>query len=198
MYTAKNYEHLLGTAGFSDALLKNHFTLYEGYVKNTNTLVETLRSEKHAAGTAEFNELTRRFGWEWNGMRLHELYFGNMHKGGVPMSEDGELKKVMNHLWKDVEGWKKDFVAVGGMRGIGWTVLSLDVEKNMVFNTWVNEHDGGHLAGGVPLLVMDVFEHAFMLDYGIKRADYITAFMNAIDWSVVEARLAAATKALPA
>lgn len=198
MYTAKNYEHLLGTAGFSDQLLKNHFTLYEGYVKNTNTLVETLRSEKYAPGTAEYNELTRRFGWEWNGMRLHELYFGNMKQGGVPMSEDGELKKVFNYLWKDVEGWKKDFIGVGGMRGIGWAVLTLDTEKHMVFNTWVNEHDMGHLAGGVPLLVMDVFEHAFMLDYGIKRADYITAFMNAIDWSVVEARLAAAMKTLSA
>lgn len=194
MYTAKNFEQLLGTAGFSDALLKNHFTLYEGYVKNTNTLVETLRSGKYASGTAEYNELTRRFGWEWNGMRLHELYFGNMKNGGVAMTEDGELKKIMNHLWKDVDGWKKDFVAVGGMRGIGWAVLTLDVEKKMLFNTWVNEHDAGHLAGGVPLLIMDVFEHAFMLDYGIKRADYITAFMNAIDWSVVETRLAQAMK----
>lgn len=188
MYTPKDFSGLLGTAGFSDALLKNHFTLYEGYVKNTNTLIETLRSGKHAGGTPEWNELTRRFGWEWNGMRLHELYFSNMKNGGTPLA-DGELKKVLEYVWGSVENWKKDFIAVGGMRGIGWTVLACDTEKHMVFNTWVNEHDVGHLAGATPLLVMDVFEHAFMLDYGLKRADYIAAFMSAIDWSVVEKRL---------
>ena len=189
MYTAKNFEALLGTAGFSDTLLKNHFTLYEGYVKNTNTLIETLRAGKHAAGTPEYNELTRRFGWEWNGMRLHELYFGNMIKGGAPLTVGSELEKVLTYVWGSVENWKKDFIAVGAMRGIGWAVLSYDAEKQMVFNTWINEHDGGHLAGGKPILVMDVFEHAYISDYGIKRADYIASFMNAIDWSVVENRL---------
>jgi len=85
MYTAKNYEKLFGTAGFSDVLLKNHFTLYEGYVKNTNAVVERLEAlaKDDKRGTAEYAELKRRFGWEWDGMRLHELYFGNMKKGGT-------------------------------------------------------------------------------------------------------------------
>jgi len=189
MYTAKDFTSLLGTEGFSDQLLKNHFTLYEGYVKNTNTLTEKLRSGAHLPGSPEYNELTRRFGWEWNGMRLHELYFGNMKNGGGALRDDGELSKVFAYLWKSFDGWKKDFIGVGGMRGIGWAVLAYDEEKKMLFNTWINEHDAGHLAGARPLLVMDVFEHAFMLDYGIKRADYIEAFFRAIDWSVVEARL---------
>lgn len=189
MYTAKDFTSLIGTPGFSEALLKNHFTLYEGYVKNTNMLVETLRSGKHAPGTPEFNELTRRFGWEWNGMRLHELYFGNMKNGGSALTAGGALEKQITEVWGSVENWKKDFVAVGGMRGIGWTVLVRDNDSKMLFNTWVNEHDVGHLAGTTPLLVMDVFEHAFMLDYGIKRADYIAAFMAAIDWSQAEKRL---------
>lgn len=100
-YTAENFERLLGTEGMSDALLKNHFTLYEGYVKNTNLLIETLRSGKHAPGTPEFNELTRRFGWEWNGVRLHELYFGNMVKGGVLLG-DGEMQKMVMKLLRKV------------------------------------------------------------------------------------------------
>ena len=89
MYEAKKYDTLLGAPGFSDALLKNHFTLYEGYVKNTNTLIESLRSAKYAPGTPEWNELTRRFGWEWNGMRLHELYFPQFEGGAAPAPTSG-------------------------------------------------------------------------------------------------------------
>jgi Fe-Mn family superoxide dismutase len=130
----------------------------------------------------------RRFGWEWNGVRLHELYFGNMVKGGVLLG-DGEMQKMIEATWGSVENWKKDFIGIGTMRGIGWVVLSYDKKSNALFNLWINEHDVGHLVGATPLLVMDVFEHAFMLDYGLKRADYITAFFAAIDWSVVVERM---------
>ncbi len=188
MYTPKDFKALLGTSGFSDTLLTNHFTLYEGYVKNTNTLVEKLRGGTYAPGTPEYNELTRRFGWEWNGMRLHELYFGNMKNGGQALTTGGALEKSLIATWGSVENWKKDFIGVGGMRGIGWVILASDDESGALYNVWINEHDGGHLAGATPLLVMDVFEHAYITDYGIKRADYIGAFMNAVDWSVVEAR----------
>jgi Fe-Mn family superoxide dismutase len=88
------------------------------------------------------------------------------------------------------EAWEKDFRAVGAMRGIGWTVLYYDPQGDKLLNVWINEHDVGHLAGCVPLLVMDVFEHAFMIDYGLKRADYIATFFNAIDWAIVEKRFA--------
>ncbi len=189
MYTAQNFSSLHGTPGFSETLLNNHFTLYEGYVKNTNTLIETLRSGKRAAGTPEYNELTRRFGWEWNGMRLHELYFANLKNGGQTTTAGGPLEALLTATWGSFENWKKDFMAVGGMRGIGWAILSYDAEQKALFNVWVNEHDVGNLAGAKPLLIMDVFEHAFMIDYGIKRADYIQSFMGAVDWSVVEKRL---------
>jgi Fe-Mn family superoxide dismutase len=140
------------------------------------------------AGTPEYAELHRRFGWEWNGMRLHELYFGNMSKGGVVLS-DGVLKNMIESVWGSYENWEKEFRGMGAMRGIGWIILCQDEETGALFNVWVNEHDGGHLAGTTALLVMDVFEHAFMLDYGLKRADYINAFMGAINWSVVEGRV---------
>lgn len=190
MYTPKNYEHLLGTAGFSDALLKNHFTLYEGYVKNTNSALEKLEAlaKDGKRNAQEYMEIKRRFGWEWNGMRLHELYFGNMEKGGSTLDVDSALATTIRTQWGSVDEWAKGFKATGAMRGIGWTILDKDVETGTLFNIWVNEHDVGHLAGSTPILVMDVFEHAFMLDYGIKRADYIEAFWSAIDWGVAEKR----------
>jgi superoxide dismutase, Fe-Mn family len=185
-YVAKDFSHLLGLTGFSDTLLNNHFTLYQGYVTNTNKLMEILKTKE--VGTPEFAELHRRFGWEWNGMRLHELYFGNMVKGGVSLSER-TLKKAIDGVWGSVENWQKEFVGMASMRGIGWVILCHDKKENKLFNVWVNEHDFGHLAGLTPLLVMDVFEHAFMVDYELKRADYITAFMSSIDWHAVEERI---------
>lgn len=185
-YAPQDFKHLLGMPGMSDALLTNHFTLYEGYVKNTNALLDLLATKE--PGTPENAELRRRFGWEWNGMRLHELYFGNMTKeGGILKMEDGgELAKAVQNSFGSIEAWEKDFRTAGAMRGIGWIILAKDKER--LFNIWINEHDGGHLAGATPLLVMDVFEHAFMLDYGLKRADYIEAFFKAIDWEAVEGR----------
>ena len=185
-YEAKDFSHLLGLAGFSDTLLNNHFTLYQGYVKNTNALSESLSAKE--IGTPEYSEMQRRFGWEWNGMRLHELYFGNMTKAGAELGQ-GILKEKIEKAFGSLENWKKNFTGVGAMRGIGWVILAYDKEADELFNVWINEHDVGHLSGAVPLLVMDVFEHAFMVDYGLKRADYIAAFWNAIDWSVVESRL---------
>ncbi len=190
MYQPKNFESLLGTSGFSDQLLKNHFTLYQGYVTNTNKLSDELTAlvKDGKAGTPAYAEMKRRFGWEFDGMRLHEYYFGNMKNGGIAL-KDGALKVKLEKDFGSYEAWEKDFKATGSMRGIGWAVLYWDKEADRVFNVWINEHDVGHFAGCVPVLIMDVFEHAFMLDYGTKRADYIEAFFKAIDWSVVEGRI---------
>lgn len=186
MYEVKDFSRLLGMEGMSDALLNNHFTLYQGYVKQTNALFEKFNTTE--AGSPEFAELHRRFGWEWNGMRLHELYFDNLTKGGANLNE-GTLKRKIDAAWGSVENWQKDFVGIGTMRGIGWAMLAYDENNDKLINIWINEHDTGHLAGVMPLLVMDVFEHAFMLDYGVKRADYINAFMASVDWHTVEERL---------
>ncbi len=125
MYTAKNYEHLLGVKGFSDNLLKNHFKLYEGYVTNMNklndVLVEMEKEEKW--GAPAFAELNRRLGWEFNGMRLHELYFGNLKKDTKPISENHTIHRMILKEWGSLQMWEKDFRAMGAMRGIGWVVL---------------------------------------------------------------------------
>lgn len=186
-YEPKNYDHLIGTAGFSEQLLKNHFTLYQGYVKNVNTIVQDLKElrEVGKTGTPAFGELNRRFGWEFNGMRLHELYFGNMTNGGTKLDPASKLWAQMDKDFGPKPIWKDNFKAVGAMRGIGWVILYYDPEGSKLFNIWVNEHDMGHLAGCTPLLVLDVFEHAYTLDYGLKKADYVEAFFEAIDWEVV-------------
>ena len=195
-YTEQNFEHLLGTVGFSDQLLKNHFKLYGGYVANTNKLMENMKAlvDGDKMATPEFAELKRRFGWEFNGMRLHELYFGNMKKGGKLIEHSSILAKRLIEQFQSLERWEKVFKGVGAMRGIGWAVLAYDPLGKRFFNLWINEHDLGHLGCCVPLLIMDVFEHAFMLDYGLNRADYIKAFINAIDWDVVEGRFEKALK----
>ncbi|MEK6978881.1 MAG: Fe-Mn family superoxide dismutase [Candidatus Micrarchaeota archaeon] len=191
-YEPKNFDTLLGTEGFSDALLKNHFILYQGYVTNTNKLADALSSMAKEGKTTvpEYAELKRRFGWEFNGMRLHELYFGNIVKGGKSPSggSNSKLSKQFTTDFGSYENWEKDFRATGAMRGIGWVILYFDPLAKRLFNVWINEHDTGHLSGAIPLLVMDVFEHAFMLDYGLKRADYINSFFKALDWDAVEKR----------
>lgn len=184
MYEAKDFSRLLGTPGFSDAILMDHFKLYEGYVKNVNTLGE--KSKTIEAGSPESAELRRRFGWEWNGMRLHELYFGNITKDATPLDPESQIATKIAERFGSAEAWEVDFRTAAAMRGIGWVILAADSER--LFNLWINEHDGGHLAGATPLLVMDVFEHAFIRDYGLARADYIDAFMNAVNWSAVEKR----------
>lgn len=190
-YEQKDYDRLLGTAGFSDQLLKNHFTLYGGYVTNVNKLSDSLAAltKEGKSGLPEYAELKRRFGWEFDGMRLHELYFDNMVKdGSLPGSKSGLYQKIEKDFGS-FENWEKDFRVTGAVRGVGWAILYFDAEADRLFNVWINEHDTGHFAGCKPLLVMDVFEHAFMLDYGTKRADYIEAFFKAIDWEVVEKRV---------
>lgn len=186
MYEPKDFSHLLGLPGFSDTLLNNHFTLYQGYVKNVNILIEKLGALEQSS--VEASELERRFGWEFDGMRMHELYFENMTKEKTEVG--GVLKEKIEKTYGGYEKWVECFKAKGMMRGIGWVVLFEDPTNGELFTTWVREHEQGIPVNCKILLVMDCWEHAYMTDYGIKKADYIAAFMNAIDWSIVKKRFA--------
>ena len=189
-YTAKNYDRLLGIRGFSTKLLKAHFKLYEGYVAHINKMINFLNGADKE--TPEYEEAKRRFAWEFNGMRLHEAYFGNMTKESTGLDPRSDLGKKIVASFGSMEDWEKDFKAVSKMRGIGWAVLAWDPEGKSLFNIWINEHDMGHLFYSVSLLVNDVFEHAYIADYGTDRNDYVEAFMRVIDWSEVQKRFAAA------
>jgi superoxide dismutase, Fe-Mn family len=187
-YAPHNYSHLLGMPGFSDALLQMHFKLYEGYVKNANELLLKLSTMGAGQpGSSEYGALKRRLGWEFDGMRLHELYFDNLGGNGT-LDPASPLFAAIATQFGSFEKWRRDFIATGSMRGIGWAVLYLDPAAGRLVNVWINEHDVGHLAGGAPILIMDVFEHAYMPQYGLDRAKYIDAFFKNINWKAAESR----------
>src|SRR3989344_6020479 len=142
-YEPKDFSRLLGTQGFSDTILNNHFTLYQGYVTNVNKLAETLLklSNEDKGGTPEYAELKRRFGGEWNGMRLHEYYFGNVTKEKREKNADSPRYKGIADQFGALENWEKDFRSTGTMRDMGWTILYHVPTFKGLFNVWVNEHD---------------------------------------------------------
>jgi Fe-Mn family superoxide dismutase len=148
--------------------------------------MELLNSKAKDATNPEYAELKRRFGFEFNGMRLHEYYFENLI---CPATRPETVTKKLADTFGSYEAWEQDFKATGSLRGIGWAILYQDNVTGQLFNQWINEHEVGHLAGCQPILVMDIFEHAFMTDYGLKRADYIAAFFQNINWEIVEKRL---------
>jgi Fe-Mn family superoxide dismutase len=191
-YTPKKWD-LSGLQGISDATLEMHFGLYEGYVKNTNTLIELtseLRQKGEGAGSnPKFAELVRRMGWEFNGMRLHEYYFDNLTKNPSELNS-GRLYDLLGASYGDFETWKKDFFAVGGMRGVGWAIAFYDPASQQISNHWIEQHHNGNLAGFVPVVVMDCWEHAFIKDYKpSERGKYIEAFYSNLNWRACEARL---------
>ncbi len=188
-YQAKDYNYLLGqVSGIDDQLLTMHFTLYKGYVANTNKLLKELgeMEETGKMRTPEFAGLKRMFGWEFDGMRLHEYYFENLGKSAL--SEESQLYKEISDQFGSMDRFKEELTATGLIRGIGWVILYRDPKSRKLIIDWVNEHDAGHLAGATPLLVMDVFEHAYITQYGLDRAGYIQAFIDNINWERVQKR----------
>lgn len=188
-YQVKEYTGLIGMKGFSEKLLNNHFVLYQGYVKNTNKIIETLERllAEGRANTAEYSELKRRLAWEFDGMRLHEFYFENLGGGGNIHGKTGLIEKIVENF-RSYEAWEEDFKATAGIRGVGWAVLYQDKSTGTLNNFWIDEHHIGHPVNRTPLLVLDAWEHAYILDYGLKRADYIKAFFENIDWDIVAER----------
>lgn len=189
-FKAKEFSHLLGMPGFSDKALEMHFKLYKGYVKNTNTFISSLRemTQEGNTGTPEFQELKRRQMWEFDGMRLHELYFQNLGGYGTELDSNSALYQELIDQFGSIEKWKSDFLATGALRGIGWVVLYRDPNTGMLTNAWIEEHANKHMAGGAPILIMDVWEHAYITDYGIDRKAYMEAFYKNINWSIAEER----------
>jgi Fe-Mn family superoxide dismutase len=188
--------NLSGLTGISDKTLEMHFKLYEGYVKATNEL-----SERIAAILADgkvdqeempaYSELTRRLGFEYNGMVLHEYYFANMKKGGGGDAARGsQFRSAVERSFPSYDIWRTDFASVGKMRGVGWSITYMDPTSGRVSNHWIELHQTGNVAGFIPLVVMDVWEHAFLLDYKpADRPKYIEAFMSNVDWNSVEQRM---------
>jgi len=193
IYTPKDYSHLKGLKGITDDQIAEHMKLYQGYCKRTGALMEKVAKMLSEGGTADssYQELKRRAGWEFNGMRLHEYYFDNLTPGGKGKLDAGNaFGKPAAEQFGGVEMWKNDFLGVGKMPGIGWAICYLDEIKGQLINMWINEHDVGHPAGARPILVMDLFEHAWSAYLKpTNRAAYLEDFFANIDWDIVAGRL---------
>lgn len=200
MLTLQSYKPqqftLSGLTGISEQTLELHFKLYAGYVLNTNVLTEKI-AEILKDGKIDheempaYSELTRRLGFEYNGMVLHEYYFGNMARNGDgDPGRDSDFRHAAEASFGRYDIWKADFIGVGQMRGVGWAICYQDPANGRLSNHWITLHEVGNVSGFTPLLVMDVWEHAFLLDYKpAERPKYIEAFFANVDWGVVEERL---------
>lgn len=181
----------LGTLeGISPKQIEVHLGLYTGYVKHTNLIREKIAEleqdkEKNAYIIAE---LRRRFSFEFDGMRMHEYYFEGLEGEPSPIS-DGALKAALEEKYGSYDNFIVHFKAVGMSRGIGWTTLYWDSKVGTPHVAWVGDHELGTLSGLPILIAMDMWEHAFMVDYvPAEKAKYIDAFLSNLNWSVVEKR----------
>ena len=188
--------NLYGLNGISDRTLEMHVKLYEGYVKAAYQLTTQIGSmlsdgQIDQEEMPAYSELTRRLGFEFNGMVLHEYYFENLTKGGFKKPGQGSsFVKAAEDSFGTYDRWKLDFSSVGKMRGVGWAMCYANPHSGRLSNHWVSLHEHGNVAGFIPVLVMDVWEHAYLLDYKpAERASYVEAFFANIDWKTVEKRL---------
>jgi superoxide dismutase, Fe-Mn family len=194
-YEPRSYD-LHDLHGISDRTLAMHFKLYDGYVKETNNLTARIHQlvEDGKVDQEEmpvYSELKRRYGFEYNGMVLHEYYFDNlMTDGSANPGAHSPFRRAAESSFGTYEAWKSDFIGVGKMRGVGWAVCYLNPYNGALTNHWITLHETGNVAGFAPVLVMDVWEHAFILDYKpSERLAYIEAFFSNINWKTIEHRL---------
>lgn len=175
-------------SGIGEQQIAQHWALYEGYIKNVNLLNEKLAalSEKGDFDT-EFAELKRRAGFEYDGMILHEHYFNILKAGQKLLGDEAGLTKQLKKSFGGYRNWLEEFAAMGKMRGVGWVILYYDPLAQVLSNHWIGLHENGHPAGFAPILVMDVWEHAYMVAAGVEgRAPYVDAFIKNVDWPKVD------------
>jgi superoxide dismutase, Fe-Mn family len=177
--------------GISNDQLDDHWKLYEGYVAQVGKLAEELNSmrENGEQASLAYSDRRRRYGFEYNGMVLHEFYFENLRADSPTLEQESPLYIEIEKSFGSFEAWKTDFAQTGKTRGIGWAILYADPVTKMLTNNFVEEHSHGNIAGFKPIIVMDVWEHAYMVDHKAGgRATYIDAFVSNINWQIVSDR----------
>lgn len=186
MFTAKTF-NIGELKGISTKSVEEHIKLYEGYVKNANLIIEkmsTLDSEKdpYIAG-----ELFRRFSFEYNGMRNHEVYFSSLEGGSVAFNPESELGQSLIELFGSYEMFVKEFSALALTRGIGWAVLWYDKKEDKFLASWVDEQHLGQLNGCDMILALDMWEHSYVADYYPSgKKQYIADFFENLNWKKIE------------
>lgn len=178
--------------GLSKEQIDVHLSLYEGYVKHTNLIMEkiaALREEDPIANAYLMNELRRRLGFEFDGMRMHEYYFEQFEEGATPHDEDSALADAAAKKYGGWDLFIGHIKEVAGTRGIGWVVVYFDPKGRTLHTAWVDDHQLGQLAGLPIILAVDMWEHAYMVDYRPKdKNQYVEAFFENVNWDVVERR----------
>jgi Fe-Mn family superoxide dismutase len=196
IYEAKKFD-LPKLEGISEKSVEEHLGLYQGYVKNFNAISSALEefvkdSEKNAQA---LSELTRRRSFEFGGMRLHELYFAQWEGGAKEPDMGGALAKALEKDSASIELAIKQIKSVGLMRGPGWSILYFDPEAQKFLIGFSGEQHQGHFVTLPVILALDVWEHAFLLDYGAQgKGKYIDAFFKNLNWGVIEKRFAKVQK----
>jgi Fe-Mn family superoxide dismutase len=192
MYTAKTFS-LPELTGLSPKQIEVHLALYQGYVKHTNLIlekIEKLREENATENAYLINELRRRLGFEFDGMRMHEYYFEQL-EGGAAEITSGSFATLAEKRYGSWDGFIAHLHEVAGTRGIGWVVVYFDPTANTLHTAFVNDHELGQLSGLPIMLAIDLWEHAFMVDYvPAEKKTYVEAFLSNVNWNVVEARAA--------
>ncbi len=189
-YTPRTFA-LTGLKNLSQKQVDVHIALYEAYVKHTNLIMETierLRTEDASANQYVINELRRRLGFEFDGMRMHEYYFEQL-EGQADPAADSPLADAAKERYGSVAAFTAHIREVAGTRGIGWVVVYFDPKGRTLHTAWVGDHELGQLSGLPILLALDLWEHAFMVDYvPADKKNYVDAFFENLNWSVVERR----------
>ncbi|MBK8726987.1 MAG: superoxide dismutase [Holophagaceae bacterium] len=189
-YAARPFDFGAGLNGLSKDLLAEHLTLYKGYVTRTNALLkDVVAAEKEGKAGAMVQELRRRLGFEFSGMRVHEWYFEALGNNGGKPTENHPLHKGIVDTWGTWDAWWAAFKATATMPGIGWAALVKDPMTGRLMNAWFQDHENAIPVGAQPILVLDVWEHAYVKDFGATgRGKYVDAIKPLINWSVVEKR----------
>ena len=187
-FTAKTF-NIPKLEGISEKNIEEHLKLYKGYVTNTNLVLNKIKEyEKDSVGNAYIlNELHRRFAFEFDGMRNHEYYFSSLSDGKKEINKSGELYKAIETEFGSFENWMTQFKSMALTRGIGWVILYHDKQTKHLMNQWVDEQHLGHLTGLSPILCLDMWEHAYYLDYiPAEKKKYVEVFFENLNWEVVE------------
>ena len=189
-YTAKQF-NIPELQGISATTVAEHIKLYEGYVKHANLIQEKIGKLSGNADTAyELAEARRRFGFEFDGMRNHELYFALLEGGVHGLADGSALAQKIAASFGSFDAWLADFKTLAKTRGIGWAILYYDKTTDSLINSWVDEPHLGHLVGLSPIVAIDMWEHSFVADYQPSgKPQYIDDFMSQINWGVAERTL---------
>ncbi len=180
--------------GISEKNIEEHLKLYAGYVKNTNHILETLKTGTESNEYA-LSEMQRRLGFEYNGMKNHEYYFGSFEGGSTAPNEDSLLYKKITAEWGSFDVWLAQFKGVAKKRGVGWAILYYDRDADRLLNTWVDEQHLGHLNSAQYIVGIDMWEHAFVADYQPSgKGQYIEDYFANLNWSHPEGLFVTAQK----